>query len=138
MLLVAAAFLAGVEQRYEQRRHDLERPLLPPADLWLDADELAHRLNGLTGVLYQNHEVPERRKGFAALTNFATASLPPLAIQARATEPAAALKAFLQAPGRRVLLAAESTGRRELLADHLRGLGIVPTPVEGWAAFLEA
>jgi len=134
----AATFLAGVARRYEQRRYDLERPLLPPQDLYLTADELAHRLNGLSGVLHQNHEVPERRKGFTAVTNFATASLPPLAIQARATEPAGPLKDFLQAPGRRVLFTAESTGRRELLADHLRGFGIIPTTVEGWTAFLNS
>ncbi|MFZ1576507.1 MAG: transcription-repair coupling factor [Chromatiaceae bacterium] len=133
----AAVFLDAVERRYEQRRHDIERPLLPPCNLFMTADELAHRLNGLTGVLCQSTEVPERRKGFSRLTHFATATLPPLAIQVRATEPAAQLKGFLAAPRRRTLLVAESTGRREMLADSLRGLGLSPTPVEGWTSFLK-
>ena len=133
----ATGFLDAVERRYEQRRHDIERPLLPPRNLFMTAEELAHRLNGLTGVLCQSAEVPERRKGFSRLTHFATATLPPLAIQVRATEPAAQLKGFLAAPRRRTLLVAESTGRREMLADSLRGLGLSPTPVEGWTGFLQ-
>lgn len=133
----AAEFLDAVERRYEQRRHDLERPLLPPRAIYMAADELAHRLNALTGVIYQSFEVAERRRGFSRLTNFATASLPPLAIQARVSEPAAQLKNFLAAPGRRLLFVAESTGRREMLAENLKGLGLRPSPVEGWAGFLD-
>ncbi len=84
----SAAFMEGVEGRYEQRRHDIERPLLPPARLYLSADELAGRLNRLSGVLYQGPELEGRRKGFAAACNFATRTLPPLAVQARAAQPA--------------------------------------------------
>ncbi len=133
----AAAFLAGVEARYEQHRHDVERPLLPPARIYLAADELAHRLKGLSGVLYQRSEQDERRKGYTEAHNFATRALPPMNIQARAAHPAQALQEFLAAPGRRLLFIAEGLGRREMLNDHLHGFGINPRPVEGWAAFLE-
>ncbi|AUB82388.1 transcription-repair coupling factor [Candidatus Thiodictyon syntrophicum] len=132
----ATAFLDGVEARYEQRRHDVERPLLPPARIYLAADELAHRLKGLSGVLYQRGEQDERRKGYAEAHNFATRALPPMNIQARAAHPAQALQEFLAAPGRRVLFIAEGLGRREMLNDHLHGFGVNPRPVEGWAAFL--
>ncbi|HSQ07142.1 MAG TPA: CarD family transcriptional regulator, partial [Chromatiaceae bacterium] len=134
----AAGFLATVAGRYEQRRHDIERPLLPPRQLYLEADELTSALKGLPGVLYQSAELPERHKGFARACNFATRTLPPLAIQARATEPAAALKQFVGEPGRRVLFLAESTGRREVLADHLRGFGLRPKALDGWRAFLDS
>ncbi len=132
----ATAFLDGVEARYEQRRHDVERPLLPPARLWLAADELAHRLNGLSGILYQRGELEERRKGYAQAHNFATRALPPLGIQARAEHPAQAIQGFLAEPGRRVLFVAEGLGRREMLNDHLHGFGIRPRQCDGWAAFL--
>ena len=133
----AAGFFAGVEQRYEQRRHDIERPLLPPARLYLAPEEVAGALNRQSGVHYQSAEIPERRRGYADQCNFATAGLPPLSIQARAAEPAQALKAFLAEPGRRVLFVAESTGRREMLADHLGGFGIRARQVAGWRAFLD-
>jgi transcription-repair coupling factor (superfamily II helicase) len=132
----ATAFLDAVQTRYEQRRHDVERPLLPPARLWLAPDELSHRLKGLSGVLYQRSELDERRKGYAAAHNFATRALPPLAIQARATHPAQALQEFLAVPGRRCLFVAEGLGRRELLNDHLHGFGIKAHQVAGWDAFL--
>ncbi len=133
----AIATLAGITQRYEQRRHDAERPLLPPNRLYLSPDDLANRLNAMPGVRWQSSEVVQRRKGYAAVCNFATAQPPALAIQARAAEPAAGLKAFLASPDQRVLLVAESTGRREMLLDNLHGFAIQPEAVKGWQAFVD-
>jgi len=131
----ASAALAAIGQRWEQRRHDRERPLLPPADLYLEADDLAARLNAMTGLCWQGAEVAARRRGYARVCNFATETIPPLAIQARAAEPAAALKAFLDQPGQRTLVVAESTGRREQLLEHLRGFDLRPRPTADWAGF---
>ncbi len=133
----AADFIESVAARYEQRRHDVERPLLPPARIYLPADELAGRLNGLSGVLYQRSELEERKRGYTSAHNFATRALPPLAIQARAAHPAQAIQDLIAEPGRRVLFVAEGLGRREMLNDHLHGFGIRPRQVEGWAAFLK-
>jgi transcription-repair coupling factor (superfamily II helicase) len=134
----ADQFLAGVDARYEQRRHDIERPLLPPSLLYLRADELASRLNRMTGILHQSPEVPERRKGFGGIANFATRTLPALAVQARAARPAGALQDFVAKPGRRVLFVAESTGRRQMLLENLREFDIRPSPVAGWRAFVDS
>ncbi|WPL18938.1 Transcription-repair-coupling factor [Thiorhodovibrio winogradskyi] len=131
-----AAFIETVASRYEQRRHDVERPILPPRLLYLDADELSGKLNDRPGVCWQSAEVAQRRKGYARVVNFATAGMPPLPIQARSAEPAAALQAFLGEPDRRVLFVAESSGRREMLRDHLHGFGIQPAAVASWAEFL--
>ncbi len=133
----AAGFIDSVDARYEQRRHDIERPLLPPARLYLSADELASALNRLPGVVYQSAELEGRRKGYADACNFATLGLPPLAVQARAAQPAQSLQTFLDEPGRRVLFIAESAGRREMLAEHLRGFGIQVRQVPGWQAFID-
>jgi len=134
----AAAFLTTVAGRYEQRRHDIERPLLHPRRLYLEADELTAALKAMPGILYQGAELPQRGKGYTEAYNFGTRTLPPLAIQARAAEPAAALRQFLAEPGRRVLFVAESTGRREVLGEQLRGLGLRPQPVPAWQAFVDA
>ena len=42
---------AAVAERYEERRHDIERPVLSPDELYLSPAELESRLDGL-GVLY--------------------------------------------------------------------------------------
>jgi transcription-repair coupling factor (superfamily II helicase) len=134
----AGHFLADVAARFEQRRHDIERPLLPPRRIYLTVDELAFRLNRMSGIFHESLEAAQRRKGFGGFANFATRTLPSVAIQARAARPAGALQDFLAVPGRRVLFVAESAGRREMLLDNLRGLGIDPRPIPGWRAFLES
>ncbi len=132
----AEAFHEAVSERYEQRRHDIERPLLPPARLYLSPDELAARLKPYAGISYQAAEVTERRKGFAAIHNLPTRPLPPLGIQARASRPAGLLQDFLQQHDDRVLLLAETTGRREQLIDTLHGFDIGPATVDGWPEFI--
>jgi len=134
----ADTFLAGVATRYEQLRHDTERPLLPPDRLYLTTDELYARINRLSGIRYQSSEVMERRKGFSGIVNFATRALPALAIQARAARPAGALQDLLAAPRRRVLCTAESAGRREMLLENLHGFGLKVCQVSGWQEFVAA
>ncbi|AHF04397.1 transcription-repair coupling factor [Marichromatium purpuratum 984] len=131
-----AGFLASVAERHEQRRHDAERPLLAPEQLYLGVDELAAALNRMPGVNYRTAPFDTRPKGYAGVDNFATLDLPPLELQARAAEPARALQRFLATPGQRVLLVAESTGRRELLAEQLRDFGIHASQVADWGAFV--
>jgi transcription-repair coupling factor (superfamily II helicase) len=134
----AETFLQQVHARYEQRRHDLERPLLEPRRLYLDADELSAAVKPLRSVQFQSAELEGRRKGFASAWNFATGTLPPMGLQARAEQPAAALQAFLAEPGRRVLFLAESPGRREHLLAGLKGFRIIPKVFDGWGAFLDS
>jgi len=132
----ADAFFDQVSERYEQRRHDIERPLLAPQQLYLRPDELAAALKPYAGISHRRTECHGRDKGFEAAHNLATRPLPPLGLQARATRPAGLLQDFLdQQPGR-VLFVAETAGRREQLRDSLRDFGLAPVPVEGWHDFL--
>ncbi|TCO83748.1 transcription-repair coupling factor [Plasticicumulans lactativorans] len=121
-------FIAQVLERYESRRYDRERPLLPPPRLFLDATEVQQRLGRLRRVTLATDA--------GGGVDFGGAPLPPLHLVARAERPAAALLDFLDAFPGRVLFVAESAGRRELLAELLRAQGIRPSPCEGWAGFV--
>jgi transcription-repair coupling factor (superfamily II helicase) len=134
----ATAFWAQIEDRYEQRRHDIERPLLPPRDLYLHPDEIRGRLRSGAAVSLSAARVEGRRKGYTGYANFSPRALPPLGFQPRNAQPAAQLQAFLDGPPGHVLLVAESAGRREVLIGTLRELGVSPQPVAGWRAFLES
>lgn len=134
----AEQFLAQAGERYEQRRHDLERPLLPTEAIYQQRDELAAALNRGESIRLQRSEILERRKGYAAGHNFATKAPPPLAFQARAAQPATALQAFIENRPGRILFAAESAGRREMLLETLGGFGIRPRVVSGWEEFLRS
>ena len=131
-------FLEQVKTRYEQRRHDLERPLLPPQQLYLSEEELSSLLNRGASISLQRSEIERRHKGYSSYHNFASRTPPPLSFQARAAHPAGALQAFIDSKPGRVLFAAESAGRREQLRETLSSYGIHTTPVAGWQAFLES
>ena len=123
-----AAFQDQIMDRYEQRRYDAERPLLPPPLLFLQADQVEQAL-----VRYPRVELQEAGDGGV---NFPTAPPPALPLQPRQERPAAALEQFLvDFPGR-ALFAVESAGRREALLDLLRGYGLQPTVCETWSEFL--
>ncbi len=128
----AHRFAEEAAQRYEQGRHDTERPLLPPARLFLAADEVLGACNRFPRVELQSFEATG-----SGACNFTTQSPPSLVMDARAREPAAALLAFLRDTSRRVLFAAETSGRREHLLELLRGHDIFPRPCESWHDFLD-
>ncbi len=131
-------FLDGVRQRYEQRRHDVERPILPPESIYLRNDELAGLINLGESILLQGNEIRTRRKGYSSFHNFPTKAPPPLGLQARTSRPAGALQDFLAGTPGRILFVAESAGRRELLLDTLGGYDLRPKVVADWAEFLDS
>ncbi|MDA3914424.1 transcription-repair coupling factor [Oleiagrimonas sp.] len=126
----AEQFWTQIGERHEQRAHDIERPILPPADLFLPPEQLRERLNRTLRA-----EIVPR--GQAHARDLGTQPVPSLPINARGERPAEALKDFLEAYPGRVLIATDSAGRREALYDQLGGVGIHPKPVDSWKAFLE-
>ena len=124
------SFQNQLNERYEQHRHDLERPLLTPKQLFLNSDHVDQALSALPQV----HLHPEALTGDAV--NFATQPPPDLSLQHQAENPATHLQTFLNDFQGRVLLTAESAGRREVLIETLNRSGIRPKTCEGWQDFL--
>jgi transcription-repair coupling factor (superfamily II helicase) len=120
----------GVLDRFDQLSHDIERPCLPPEELFLAPADLEARLAGLPLVEIQGFELPGDGD------NLATAVLPPLQMAHRTPEPARPLLDFVERFSGRILFTAESPGRREVLAELLGARGIRPTTVSGWRDFL--
>lgn len=129
----AEVFWQEIGERYEQLRYDQERPLLPPAEMFVPVPGIFAGFKTCPRVQFQHFEL-ETTHGI----NFATAAPPGLNLDVRATNPTAALENFLTDFKGRVLFAAETTGRREYLLDLLRGHDIHPASLENWVAFLES
>ncbi|HMK84462.1 MAG TPA: transcription-repair coupling factor [Steroidobacteraceae bacterium] len=125
---------SGIVDRHEQLRHDLKRPILDPAEVYLPPVELASQLSAWPRVDLRSFEWPPETEG--TVQNFPSAAPVTVRIDPRAQEPAAELAAHLAASPARLLLAAESAGRRELLLDLLRGRDIRPKIFEDFAAFV--
>ena len=118
----------AIGARYEQYRHDIERPLLAPEEIFVSAAELNQQLARHPRV----HLEP-----FAAIDTEAASVLPPqFKLDARATEPLAPLIGFLEQYPGRVLLAADSPGRREVISQMLSAHGRTPRPVTDWPQFV--
>ncbi|MEJ2449319.1 MAG: transcription-repair coupling factor [Gammaproteobacteria bacterium] len=126
----ATHFYAEIEQRYEQTRHDISRPLLPPAQVFLDPAEISRLCALHPQITWQHFEYEQQ-----AATNFASSAPPQLILDARASEPTARLKAFLAEFDGRVLFTAETTGRRETLLEILREHQIKPIQFDSWSEF---
>ena len=130
----AEQFWGDVRNRYEERRVDPERPLLPPAELFLPVEDCFARLKSWPRVIADQQEVSTG----VGRERFAARVLPDLAIQAKAGEPLAALRRFLEEYPGRVLFCAESAGRREALLELLARLKLKPREVDGWPGFVAA
>jgi len=125
-----------IEARYEDRRHDIERPVLRPAELFLEPAELDAALAGFASITLDAFKAEtELHAAPAEVRNFPTSAPRELRIDVRAEEPFAPLDAFLSEFEGRVLLAADSAGRREVLQEMLREHGHAVTLVPGWEAF---
>src|SRR5690606_32989932 len=127
----AEQFWSEVRSRYEDRRVDPERPLLPPAELFLPVEDCFARLKDWPRIVADQRDLEPG----VGRERFNARALPDLAIQAKAGEPLAALRRFIEEYPGRVLFCAESAGRREALLELLARLKLKPREVDGWAAF---
>ena len=143
-VIVREAPLAGfllksweeIRERYEERRHDLERPLLEPAELFLEPAQLQERFDAFAGITLEPFKADTELQGDSpTVRNFPTAAARELRIDVRAPEPLAPLAAFLRSFDGRVLLAADSAGRREVLREMLRAHQLEVSILDSWDAF---
>ncbi|PAV50016.1 transcription-repair coupling factor [Pseudomonas sp. HAR-UPW-AIA-41] len=127
----AEQFWSDARNRYEDRRYDPERPLLPPADIFLPVEDCFARLKQWSRVVVSQEDVEVG----VGRERFNAQALPELAIQAKASEPLAALRRFIEGYPGRVLFCAESAGRREVLLELLARLKLKPLEVANWHEF---
>lgn len=128
--LAAAKFYAEVEDRFLQRKYDVERPLLPPARLFLAEQEFARRISEFPRILLGD----DRQ---ATDTGFLCKPLPEVTIDARQKSPARALQRFIEEFPGKILFVAETAGHRESLIDRLRDYRIRVQVLETWQEFLD-
>ena len=128
----AEQFWQDVRNRYEDRRLDPERPVLPPVDLFVPVEDCFARLKTWPRVVVDSQDLQPG----VGRERFPAQPLPDLALQAKAAEPLAALRRFIEEFPGRILFTAETAGRREALLELLGRLKIKPREVFGWVDFV--
>lgn len=125
-------FWADVVRRYEDRRHNVDQPILPPEQLFLQPNHLLEQLNKLRRIVASAEPFDEK----AGVLNLAAEIPPRLPVDPKKEKPFSAVKQYIDNANYPVLLVAESAGRRETLKDALRpSLGDIPT-VESFDDFI--
>lgn len=117
-----------IESRYESRRHDAARPLLPPQQLFLPQQELQAQL---------------KKHGRARLNSKEGVAFPfapmPALVSGERQHPLTALLTLAEStPSLRILLVAESEGRQQALLELLQKRQVQPTLMGNWATYVAA
>ena len=129
----ATAFWADTRDRFENRRHDRERPVLSPDEIFLTVEDLFSRLAAFRCVRLRHGT----GRGRGATVEFATRTPPALPVDGRADRPIGHLQDFLAGHEGRCLVVAETPGRREILLETLHAHGLEPALVESWGDFID-
>ncbi|MFJ5432869.1 transcription-repair coupling factor [Pectobacterium sp. CHL-2024] len=119
----AERFWQDIQQRFESRRVDPMRPLLPSDSLWLRVDGLFTELKAWPRVQLRTDTLPEK----AANVNLAYLPLPELAIQHQQKSPLDTLRRFIEQFEGQIIFSVESEGRRETLQELLARIKLNPT-----------
>ncbi len=117
-------FWRDAQSRFEMLSGEKNRPLLPPADLFLSEEVFFSAAKPYTRMILG--------KG-----NTESISAPPsVAVDRRAEDPLSRLKTFVDGFPGRILLLAESAGRRETLAELFAEYGLKPSASADFSGFL--
>jgi transcription-repair coupling factor (superfamily II helicase) len=128
----ADLFWHDIRLRYEDRKVDPERPLLPPEELFMQTDRFFAAINDYPQI---NLAAVQSQTDQAYLP---IKNLPDLDVEHRRDNPLNNLQRFLgQVRTTPVLFCADSPGRREALTDLLAGAGIRLQAVDDWQVFTE-
>jgi transcription-repair coupling factor (superfamily II helicase) len=119
---------ADAGARYENLRHDILKPILPPAEILISPDELFALLKGYPRV--------DLNEGDGKGQVFDFSPLPAVSVNERSAHPLADLAAYLNENGRRLLLTTESHGRKEVVDELLARHHLHATSVDDWQDFL--
>ncbi len=127
-------FTEQLHERHEQRRYDVERPVLEPAELYIDAAEVNEQIKKLSRINISAAELPDSKTNY----NFNTRAPGKFPLTVRLENPIGLLQSFLDDFDGRVLFVAESAGRREAFMEMLISNHVPVSSVDTWHAFLQS
>ncbi|MGV8991459.1 MAG: transcription-repair coupling factor [Thiobacillus sp.] len=119
------AFWTDAQSRHRLLSGDKDRPLLPPADLFIQTEAFFTLAKAYTRL-----DIQQAGAG-------PTHAVPPISVDRRETHPVARLAGFINGFKGTTLIIAPSAGRRETLHEYLAEHGIQATLCNSWADCLQ-
>ncbi|KTD11082.1 Transcription-repair coupling factor [Legionella gratiana] len=127
----AEQFWQELNERFEQRRYDISRPILSPSACFINPNELLTLANTYE-QLRLFHHVSDKK----GAVNFEITPGPQLPIDRKTQEPLSKLREYCSDSSRRYLIVVESAGRREVLLDLLKPSGLSAKVQSSWDDFI--
>ncbi|CZF82165.1 transcription-repair coupling factor [Grimontia marina] len=118
----AKQFLSDADYRYDQRRVDPLRPLLPPNEIWQNVDELFGAFKNYPRIKVQIDSTEDK----VGRSNAPITPLPELTVNQKLKEPLGALRQFTEEFSGKIIFSVETEGRREAMLDLLARIKIRP------------
>lgn len=122
----AERFWLDTSQRFDNRRVDPMRPLLPPESLWLRVEQLFAELKNWPRIQLTNQKITKK----AGSLNLDYQPLPDLAVQHQHKSPLDSLRRFVESFSGRIIFSVETEGRRETLQELLARIKLKPTLIK--------
>lgn len=122
-----------IENRYEDRRHDIRQPVLAPKEIYLNNNDIFAQFKDLGRVRFSANAVTEAQ----GKENYSSPELPSIQVDHKKEKPLAKLEQFLNDTHQPVVFSVESAGRREALIELLQRIKVSPQVIDEWQDIVE-
>lgn len=110
-------FWQQIQTRYNDRRHDIEKPIVAPQDLYLAEHIFNEKIAQYPRIITSEQPIDDTKVG---AINALVDTPPDLTVDHKLAEPLQRLMAFREQFAKPILLVAETAGRREILSELLQ------------------
>ncbi|HWS40275.1 MAG TPA: transcription-repair coupling factor, partial [Arenimonas sp.] len=131
-LSAAEVFWKQTAERYEQRRHDRDRPILPPNELFYSPEQMRACFNQQHRYEFVDPQRNEYEKAIPLAVNSAFNCF----WQEKIAKPETALLEFAQHYPGKIILVADSPGRREALKELFKHTDLQFDSFNDWSSAL--
>jgi transcription-repair coupling factor (superfamily II helicase) len=128
-------FWYDLEVRYQERKVDLFRPLLEPAELYLRHDECFEHLKQWPRYFLETDKLEQQKQG---RVNALTCSINNIQIEHKKKDPLINLRTFIDHFTGKILFSVESMGRKESLIELLTPLKLALTDFKDLTSFMKS
>ena len=125
---MAKTFWTQLQERHEQRRYDIQHPILSPQELFVHPEQCMEQVAASRLIESASKSKTEYR--------FDAKPAPDVPLRADSEDGESALKKHLNKARDRTLIAVDSAGRRELVLEQMAAQGIRPETVQDWQGFI--
>ena len=125
------SFWHDLNERYEQHRHDLERPILSPSELYLSKQELRSRIKDYAQIEISHHTETKSKSS----TSLNYSACENVSVEHKSKEP---LNNFIRAVDQdyKILICAESPGRQEVIRELMTKNQVSLSICNNWNEYL--